>query len=214
MMGDLDDGVEGFEAEFLIGRALLGDQDPEMAPEIKAAGDEARELARMLSEIVTELGEELKMFRAMRARAQQLMETEGEDHKTAKADAKAASEAIQQIVRTIEKLDSLQRALAEERAAREEASFGAEAHKALAARVELLIEARARELAAEMRKRHEPGEARDGPERAGMADDSLRARETAGPDLCGRSGEPDGAAASPRDGGPWAAAPVEAARLA
>lgn len=169
MMDDLGDGVEELEAEFLVGRALSGDREPEMAPEIKAAGDEARELARMLAEIVTELGEELKMFRAMRARAQQLMETEGEDHKTAKADAKAASEAIQQIVRTIEKLDSLQRALAEERAAREEASFGAEAHKALAARVERLIEARARELAAEMRERHEPGEARHGPDDADLS---------------------------------------------
>ncbi|MBB1248319.1 hypothetical protein [Rhizobium sp. G21] len=213
MTDDLDN-LEDVAAELLIGRALLGDREPEMAPEIKAAGEEGRELARMLSEIVTELGEELKMFRAMRARAQQLMETEGEDHKTAKADAKAASEAIQQIVRTIEKLDSLQRALAEERAAREEASFGAEAHKALAARVERLIEARARELAVEMRERREPGEARDGPESAGIAEDSLRPRETAGPDMCGRSGEPDGAAASPGDGGPWAAAPVEAARLA
>jgi hypothetical protein len=173
MMRDQHD-LEDVAAELLIGRALLGDYEPEMAPEIKAAGEEGRALAQMLSEIQTELGEELIMFRAMRARAQQLMETEGEDHKTAKADAKAASEAIQQIVRTIEKLDSLQRALAEERAAREEATFGAEAHKTLAARVEKLIEDRARELAAEMRDRREQGEARDGPD-----DDDLPARDGA-----------------------------------
>jgi DNA polymerase III gamma/tau subunit len=168
MMRDLDD-LEDIAADLLMGRASGWDEALEMAPETKAVAEEGRDLAGLLSEIMTELREELVMFRAMRARAQQAMETEGEDHKTAKADAKAASEAIQQIVRTLEKLDSLQRTLAEERAAREEASFGAEAHKALALRVERLIEARARELAAEMRDRHEPGEARDGPDDADLS---------------------------------------------
>ena len=87
--------------------------------EVKSADvpfDSADELRRLLNEMTVEMREQFSTFRRMRAAAEIALESGDEAaQKLARADVKAATDAMSLIVRTLEKVDGLQRQLAHDR---------------------------------------------------------------------------------------------------
>ncbi|MFB9951358.1 hypothetical protein ACFFP0_21125 [Rhizobium puerariae] len=76
----------------------------------------AEELRRLLNEMTVEMRDQFSAFRRMRASAEKALEDGDEAaQKLARADVKAATDAMSLIVRTLEKVDSLQRQLARDR---------------------------------------------------------------------------------------------------
>ncbi|XHE13760.1 hypothetical protein PCC82_03175 [Agrobacterium deltaense] len=97
------------------------------APETKsradklAAEDAARngELRQMLNELTVEMRDQFHMYRNLRQASEAALLAAAEDAsgKQARADVKAATDQLSVVVRTLERIDVLQRLLAEERAA-------------------------------------------------------------------------------------------------
>lgn len=106
----------------------------------------------LLNDMMTEMRLQFEAFRKIRVDAEKVLEAPADEAaaKLAKADIKAANDALSLIVRTIEKIDSLQRSLADDRERAAERDFDQAAYDELVAGIERKIEARARELAAEM----------------------------------------------------------------
>ncbi|MCD2180986.1 hypothetical protein [Rhizobium sp. GN54] len=80
-------------------------------------GDPLDDMQAMLSQMTKELRERFQRFQSQRRTAEQ-MAAEADDEagrKLGQADAKAAIEAVSLIVRTLEKIDSLQRTILSER---------------------------------------------------------------------------------------------------
>ena len=107
--------------------AYGGEGRLETAPEIKsradrlAAEDAARNgnLRQLLNELTVEMGEQFCMYRNLRqaSEAAFLSTVEDASGKQARADVKATTDQLSLIVRTLERIDALQRVLAEEREA-------------------------------------------------------------------------------------------------
>lgn len=76
----------------------------------------AEELRRLLNEMTVEMRDQFSTFRRMRESAEKAL-TDGDEaaQKLARADVKAATDAMSLIVRTLEKVDALQRQLARDR---------------------------------------------------------------------------------------------------
>jgi len=109
--------------------------------EVKAAG--AGELDALLNEFTTEMRAQFDLFRRLRAGAEAVLD--GADEalaKQARADIKAATDAIALIVRTLEKIDALLRQLERDRVDAEERALEARDPEALRDEVEALIAAR------------------------------------------------------------------------
>ncbi|HCD82868.1 MAG TPA: hypothetical protein DEQ45_03380 [Agrobacterium sp.] len=97
------------------------------APETKsladklAAEDAARngELRQMLNELTVEMRDQFHMYRNLRQASEAALLAAAEDAsgKQARADVKGATDQLSVVVRTLERIDVLQRLLAEERAA-------------------------------------------------------------------------------------------------
>lgn len=103
-------------------------------------------LQRLLSEMTEEMRRQFELFRRLRAEAEARLASEDEaEVKLAKADIKAATDALSLIVRTLEKIDGLQRSIAHDRQTALEQEFDASAYQAMLADIERKIEARARE---------------------------------------------------------------------
>ena len=89
-----------------------------LSPEIKAAGlpDEA-ELRLLLNDMTLEMRGQFDAFRKLREASAPLMAGEADEAagKLARADLKAAADAMSLIVRTLEKIDTLQRQMARDR---------------------------------------------------------------------------------------------------
>jgi hypothetical protein len=116
----------------------------------KAERTSLDDLQDMLNGMTKELREQMQQFQRLREAARE-RETEAEgdiDRKLIQADAKASIEAMSLIVRTLEKIDSLQRTIAHDRQVRAEATFDEEAYESFVAEIELRIEERAKTLAA------------------------------------------------------------------
>ncbi|MDO9417957.1 hypothetical protein [Pararhizobium sp.] len=137
--------------EALAGRVVL---------ELKAEAQvsPAGELSDMLALMTRELREQLQAFQRMREAAQGgLAAVEGPDtdagaggaidRKQLQADAKASIEAMSVIVRTLEKIDSLQRTLAHDRDRQAGAAVDADGYKALVEQFQQRLESRAEERA-------------------------------------------------------------------
>jgi phosphoenolpyruvate carboxylase len=109
------------------------------------------ELESLLDEIMGELRAQADLFRKIRIDAQEKIEATGvldeTELKLAKLDIKAATEAISLITRTLEKIDSLRRSVAEDQARAAEENFDEETYRKLLASIESTIENRARDLA-------------------------------------------------------------------
>ncbi|MGQ2970598.1 MAG: hypothetical protein ACT6RF_17775 [Allorhizobium sp.] len=122
------------------GRGDLDEALPEVI-EVKAAG--AGELDALLNEFTTEMRAQFDLFRRLRAGAEAVLD--GADEalaKQARADIKAAIDAIALIVRTLEKIDALLRQLERDRVDAEEWALEARDPEALRDEVEALIAAR------------------------------------------------------------------------
>lgn len=113
----------------------------------EAPADPAGEVQAMLSAMTKELRERFQRFQSQRQAAEAEAGLAGDEtaRKAAQADAKAAIEAVSLIVRTLEKIDSLQRTIAHERRQAAESEDSDEDDAALAAEFDRLVEARARE---------------------------------------------------------------------
>lgn len=130
----------------LAGRrvALSGGAAPVL--DIKAEGplDPFLDMQAMLFEMTKELRERFQRFQSQKVLAERDADGAEDEaaRKLAQTDAKAAIEAVSLIVRTLEKIDSLQRTLISERAEAEAADGAPDDEAALAAEFERLVEAR------------------------------------------------------------------------
>ncbi|CAN7148388.1 hypothetical protein [Pararhizobium sp. LjRoot238] len=116
----------------------------------KAERTSLDDLQDMLNGMTKELREQMQQFQRLRdaARLREVEAGEEIDRKLIQADAKASIEAMSLIVRTLEKIDSLQRTIAHDREVRAESAFDEEAYESFVAEIELRIEARAKALSA------------------------------------------------------------------
>ena len=106
----------------------------------------AESVGTMLGDMMVEMRAQFEIFQAIRKEAATKLASGDEaEQKIAKTDAKSASDALSLIVRTIEKLDSLQRSLARDREAAAEQVFDQSAYDAMLADIERRIDARATE---------------------------------------------------------------------
>lgn len=135
------DGLGGRRADFEGGAAPMLDT--------KAEGplDPFLDMQAMLLEMTKELRERFQRFQSQKVLAERdagIAEDEA-SRKLAQSDAKAAIEAVSLIVRTLEKIDSLQRTLIGERAEAEAARGEPEDEAALAAEFDRMVETRVKE---------------------------------------------------------------------
>ena len=105
------DGLAGRAAGFAGGAA------PVLDTKAEAPGDPFLDMQAMLLEMTKELRERFQRFQSQKALAERDADDAGDEatRKVAQTDAKAAIEAVSLIVRTLEKIDSLQRTLIAER---------------------------------------------------------------------------------------------------
>lgn len=165
------------EIEFdpaLVGAWPVGHEpayDPGLEEEVRAVLLETKskpspkeELQNLLNDMQDELKAQFDVFRKIRADAQAHLDgTEEAEIKLAKADVKSASDALSLIVRTIEKVDGLQRTLAEERMRAEEESFDDAAYQALLNDIDRKIAERVEERARRLEGGTEAANAGTGP---------------------------------------------------
>ena len=106
------------------------------------------ELRRLLNEMTIEMRDQFAYFRELRRAAEKAGEADGDETqaKIARADVKAATDAMSLIIRTLEKVDGLQRQLAHDRDLEAERSAGSESHEQAKERFLKLINDRARML--------------------------------------------------------------------
>lgn len=135
--------------------------------ETKAAAEPspAETLSTLLADMSAEMRLQFETFRKIRVDADAKLAAGDEaEQKLAKADVKSATDALSLIVRTIEKIDSLQRSLAHDRDAASEREFDLDAYTALLADTERRIAERAEERAlALVEQRHATTAAATGP---------------------------------------------------
>jgi hypothetical protein len=119
--------------------------------ETKSAGSDdsgREELRRLLNDMTVEMREQFSTFRRLRSTAEALLEGGDEAaQKLARADVKAATDAMSLIVRTLEKVDALQRQLARDREMEAERTADEGGYEEAKARFMKLIEDRANENA-------------------------------------------------------------------
>ena len=127
----------------------LWEEDADRAPEIKSGDGGDEELCHLLSDMTREMRAQFDCFRALREGAGEALASPGDDAaaKGARADAKAASDAMSLIIRTLEKIDALQRQLAHDRQTAAEREAGGEDVEAARRHFLGLIDARAAEEA-------------------------------------------------------------------
>lgn len=113
---------------------------------VEGAYSPGEELRRLLNEMTIEMRDQFSTFRRMRTSAEAALDG-GEDaaQKLARADVKAATDAMSLIVRTLEKVDSLQRQLARDRDEAAERAADEGGYEEAVREVEELIERRAQE---------------------------------------------------------------------
>lgn len=117
--------------------------------EVKAAIG-AGDLEGLLFEFTTEMRAQFDLFRRLRASAEGLLDGADEGlSKQARADIKAATDAIALIVRTLEKIDALLRQLERDRLDAEDRALEARDPDVLRGEVEALIAARVETAVAE-----------------------------------------------------------------
>ena len=153
------DGLSGCRVDFEGGAALVLDTKAE------APGDAFLDMQAMLLEMTKELRERFQRFQSQKVLAERDADAADDEaaRKLAQTDAKAAIEAVSLIVRTLEKIDSLQRTLIAERTEAEAWRGEPEDEAALAAEFDRLVEQRVEERLDAAR--------RDGRQEAGIGGD-------------------------------------------
>ncbi|WP_440983277.1 hypothetical protein [Shinella sumterensis] len=135
------DGLGARRAVLGSGAALLLDT------KAAAPGDPFLDMQAMLLEMTKELRERFQRFQSQKVLAEEDAAVAVDDaaRKVAQTDAKAAIEAVSLIVRTLEKIDSLQRTLINERAEADAAGGDDEDEAALIEEFERLVDVRVKE---------------------------------------------------------------------
>lgn len=151
----MDDAVEFDPA--LMGYWPVGrwaGYEPELDDEVRAALIETKseaspveEMQSLLNAMTGELRQQFAMFQKIREQAAPRLDGEEAEAKLAKADAKSAVDALSLITRTMEKIDGLQRGLADAVAREAEENFDDAAYRSLLAGIERKIGDRAEERA-------------------------------------------------------------------
>lgn len=157
------DDVVGFDPALAglwpVGRVAA--YEPELEDDVRAVMLETKsgpspgpspvaEMQRLLNDMTAELRAQFDMFQKIRARAELSIEGEEAEAKAAKADAKSAVDAISLITRTLEKIDGLQRGLADALAREAEDNFDDAAYQALLVDIGRKIANRAEERAGKL----------------------------------------------------------------
>ncbi|CZT34554.1 hypothetical protein [Rhizobium sp. 9140] len=151
------------------------------------------ELADMLNGMTRELREQMQMFQMLRQQTDRRQTEAGEeiDRKAAQADAKASIEAMSLIVRTLEKIDSLQRTLAQDRERRDAEALDDAGYQNLLDTLEALVEQRAVERCRERDVvRAQDGGERDRATGAGCAAGAVALAGDGSVPAASRSGNP------------------------
>ncbi|WP_137135321.1 hypothetical protein [Rhizobium sp. FKY42] len=166
---EIDLSLFGFEeAGSALPQAVRAQADAvllELKSADAAAG--AQEQRALLAEMMQELREQFAAFRDLRVKTAQLCETGDEAaQKLARADLKAATDAVKLIVATIEKVDSLQRQLMRDLELEEERQANENGYQEAVHEVQKLIEDRARELFDDWKRREGAGNGGGGAARA------------------------------------------------
>ncbi len=106
------------------------------------------DLRRLLNDMTIEMRDQFAYFRELRRSAETAGEADGDETqaKIARADVKAATDAMSLIIRTLEKVDGLQRQLAHDRELEAERNAGSESHEQAKERFLELINDRAQTL--------------------------------------------------------------------
>ena len=135
------DGLGGRRVDF------EGSAAPVLDTKAEAPLDPFLDMQAMLLEMTKELRERFQRFQSQKVLAEQDVAGAEDEaaRKLAQSDAKAAIEAVSLIVRTLEKIDSLQRTLISERTEAEAARGEPEDEAALAAEFDQLVERRVKE---------------------------------------------------------------------
>ena len=146
---DFDPALAGL---WPVGRAAGYDPDAgaEVAAlmlETKSEPSPVAEMQGLLNAMTTELRAQFDMFQKIRVQAELRLDGEEAEAKVAKADAKSAVDALSLITRTMEKIDGLQRGLADALARQAEENFDDAAYEALLADIDRKIADRAEERA-------------------------------------------------------------------
>lgn len=150
------DDVVGFDPAMAglwpVGRVAV--YEPDLEEEVRAVMLETKsepspvaEMQGLLNAMTAELRAQFEMFHKIRTRAELAIEGDEAEAKAARADAKAAVDAISLIIRTLEKIDGLQRGLADALAREAEENFDDAAYQALLAGIDRKITERAEERA-------------------------------------------------------------------
>ncbi|MEW9616057.1 hypothetical protein AB3G45_19775 [Shinella sp. S4-D37] len=126
---------------------LEGGAAPLLDTKAEAPLDPFLDMQAMLLEMTKELRERFQRFQSQKAFAEAEADAAKDEalRKQAQADAKAAIEAVSLIVRTLEKIDSLQRTLVHARAEADAACGEDEDEAALAAEFDRLVEERVKD---------------------------------------------------------------------
>jgi len=151
----MDDAIEFDPA--LVGYWPVGrgaGYEPELDGEVRLALLETKselspvaEMQSLLNAMTGELRQQFDMFQKIREQAVPRLDGEEAEAKIAKADAKSAVDALSLITRTMEKIDGLQRGLADAIARQAEENFDDAAYQNLVADIERKIGERAEERA-------------------------------------------------------------------
>lgn len=155
----MSDDLQDFDVSLFgcwgdVGETSLMDDARSVILEVKSADARQAEVERLsdmrpiLNEATLELRQQFETFRGLRASADAML-TAGDEaaQKLARADIKAATDAMSLIVRTLEKIDTLQRQFARDRQAEAERVADEGGYQEALREVDRLIDERANELA-------------------------------------------------------------------
>lgn len=151
----MDDAIEfdpALAGSWPVGRMAVYDgglEDEGWAAmlEIKSEPTPVEEMQGLLNDMQRELRAQFSMFQKIRERAEPGIDGEEAEAKAAKADAKSAVDSLALIARTVEKIDGLQRGLADALAREAEEDFDGAAYQVLLADIDRKISERAEERA-------------------------------------------------------------------
>jgi hypothetical protein len=146
---DIGDAWSDAECRRQAVNLLLETKSAEMPPE---------DLRRLMNDMTREMREQFDHFRRLRASAEELCGPDADEAaaKAARADIKAATDAMSLIVRTLEKIDALQRQLARDREMEAERNADSLDYEEKKRRLQDLIERQVREKVEASIKQREP----------------------------------------------------------
>lgn len=137
----------GIQAGYAADWPELEDEVRAVMLETKSEMSPVAEMQSLLNDMTTELRAQFAIFRTIRERAEPGIEGDEAEAKVAKADAKSSVDSMALIARTLEKIDAMQRGLADALARQAEENFDDAAYRVLLDDIDRKISERAEERA-------------------------------------------------------------------